>query len=239
LVNVLRKLAVGSVALLLGVLGLTGCATIDKVKSAVHTIRSNQATVDAFISKLQSGTASAFEATYVTTGTAPATIVYAVQPPTGVAFSETPSGGAGDTTAVHLVANTSGEFACTHSPPGGAWSCQRVAATSVATENEIFDLYTPAHWVSFLRGLSLAAGLAGDTVTSSTRTVNGFAMSCVDFRGAGIPGTSTVCTTSEGILGYVKVASDSTSFEIRSFSTSPPPNVFELPPGATVATEPS
>jgi hypothetical protein len=238
-VGLLSKLVAGSVVLLLGVFALTGCATIAKVKGAVDAIRSNKATVDAFTSKLQSGAARAFEATYITTGSAPATIIYAVQPPTGVAFTELPSGGSGDTTPVHLVVNTSGEFACAHPSPSGAWSCQRLAATSAATENEIFDLYTPAHWVSFLRGLSLAAGLAGDTVTSSTMTVNGFAMSCVDFKGAGLPGTSTICTTAQGILGYVKLASDSTSFEIQSFSASPPLNVFELPPGATVTSQPS
>jgi hypothetical protein len=51
-----------------------------------------------------------------------------------------------------------------------------------------------------------------------------------------VPGTSTICTTAQGILGYVKVASDSTSFEITAFSSSPPASLFELPPGATVTT---
>jgi hypothetical protein len=231
------KLAVGSVALLIGAFGLTGCAAIDKVKSAVHVIQGNKATIDAFTSKLQSGATSTFEATYVTTGSAPATIVYAVRPPTGVAFSETPSSGNGDTSPVHLVVNASGEFACTQPSVSAQWSCQKLAAANAATENKIFDFYTPTHWVSFLRDFSLAAGLAGDTVTSSSMTVNGFAMSCVDFQAAGIPGTSTICTTSQGILGYVKVASDSTSFEIQSFSASPPASLFELPPGATVTTE--
>jgi hypothetical protein len=82
----------------------------------------------------------------------------------------------------------------------------------------------------------LAAGIAGDKLTSSTMTVNGFAMNCVDFQAGGVPGTSTICTTSQGILGYVKVASDTTSFEIQAFSTSPPPSLFELPPGADVTT---
>jgi hypothetical protein len=96
-------LAVDSVALVIGAFGLTGCAAINKVKNAVHVIRGNKATIDAFTSKLQSGAASTFEAKYVTTGSDPTTIVYAVQPPTGVAFSETPSGGNGDTIRVHLV----------------------------------------------------------------------------------------------------------------------------------------
>jgi hypothetical protein len=232
--NARPKLAVG-VAVLIGVFGLAGCAAIDKVKSAVHVIRGNQATIDAFASKLQSDSAGTFEATYITTGSAPATIVYAVRPPTGVAFIETPSGG-DDPTPVHLVVNASGEFACTQPSGDAPWRCQKVAVANAATENKIFDFYTPTHWVSFLRAFSLAAGLAGDTVTSSTMTVNGFAMSCVDFVAAGVPGTSTICTTAQGILGYVKVASDSTSFEIQSFSTSPPATLFELPAGAIVTT---
>ena len=65
-------------------------------------------------------------------------------------------------------------------------------------------------------------------------TVNGFAMRCVDFQASGIPGTSTICTTEQGILGYVKVASDATSFEITNYSPSPTATLFELPAGATV-----
>ena len=51
--------------------------------------------------------------------------------------------------------------------------------------------------------------------------MNGFSMSCVDFVAPGVPGTSTICTTSQGILGYVKVAGESTSFEIKSYSSTP------------------
>ena len=67
-------------------------------------------------------------------------------------------------------------------------------------------------------------------------SVNGFSLSCVDFVATGVPGTSTICTTTQGLLGYVKVASDSTSFEITSYSGSPDPSLFTLPPGATVTT---
>jgi hypothetical protein len=61
-------------------------------------------------------------------------------------------------------------------------------------------------------------------------------MSCVDFVAAGVAGTSTICTTAQNILGYVKVASDAVSFEIQKFSTSPPAALFQLPPGAKVTT---
>jgi hypothetical protein len=224
------------VALTVAGLGFNACGVINKVKTAVHDIRGNKATIDAFNTKLQSGAATTFQATYVTTGSAPATVVYAVQPPKGVAFNLTPTGGTGDTTPVHLVVNASGEYACSQPSSSAAWTCQKLGTADAQSQNEIFNLYTPAHWIGFLRNFSLAVGFAGDKVTSSTMTVNGFNLNCVDFRAPGVPGTSTICSTDQGILGYVKVASDSTSFEITAFSTSPDPSLFQLPPGATVTT---
>ena len=61
-------------------------------------------------------------------------------------------------------------------------------------------------------------------------------MQCVDFRAAGVAGISTICTTAQGILGYVKVASDPTSFQIKAYSPAPPAALFRLPPGAQVTT---
>ena len=161
-----------------------------------------------------------------------------------MAFDDTPSGGTGDTTPVHIVVNSSGEFACSQPSVTGSasstqWTCQKLGTADAATENKIFDFYTPAHWIGFLKDFSLAAGLAGDKVSSSTMTVNGFAMNCVDLVAPGVAGTSTICTTAQGILGYVNVASDSVSFEIEKFSTSPSPSLFALPPGATVTTTPT
>ena len=239
--GLLRKAALAAVVVMVAACGLSACSAIRKVRDAVHDIRGNKATIDAFSTKLQSGTATPFEATYVTTGSAPATIVYAVQPPTGVAFDLTPSGGTGDTTPVHIVVNSSGEFACSQpSVTGGGsgtqWTCQKLGTADAATENKIFDFYTPSHWISFLKGVSLVAGLAGDKVTSSTMSLNGFDMNCVDLVAHGVPGTSTICSTSQGILGYVKVASDSTSFQITNYSSSPSASLFQLPPGATVTT---
>ena len=242
--SLLRRAAVAVAVAALAACGLGACSAISKVRNTVDDIRGNKATIDAFDTTLQSGTAATFEATYVTTGSAPATIVYAVHPPTGVAFDDTPSGGTGDTTPVHIVVNSSGEFLCSQAAASGngsgaPWTCQKLGTADAATENKIFDFYTPAHWVAFLKEFSLAAGLAGDKVSSSTMTVNGFAMNCVDFNAPGVAGTSTICTTAQGILGYVNVASDSVSFEIEKFSTSPSSSLFALPPGATITTTPT
>jgi len=247
------RLAVGAatLALVAGGLGLTGCSALAKLHKVVDDLRGNKETIDAFTSTMQSNQDVTFEATYVTTGRAPATIVYAVQPPTGLAFIDTPSQssptttGTGDNLAggVRIIVNSAGEFVCT--PPssgagsGSKWSCEKLPKAAEKTENAIFGFYTPAHWVNFLKIFSLAAGFAGDSVTSSSLTVNGFPMHCVDFVATGVKGTSTICTTSQGILGYVKVAGDSTSFEIKSYSSSPSTSLFQLPAGATVTTIPT
>jgi hypothetical protein len=234
---------VGAVAVSLLALGtlFTGCSIISAVHKAAKTIEGNKTTIDGFTSKIQSGPTKPFEVTYVTTGSSPATIVYAVDPPSGVTFKDTTTTtgttSTGSVGSVDIIVNSSGEYVC--SPPATAGSpttCEKLGKASAAQENQIFGFYTPSHWITFLKDFSLAAGFAGDKVTSSVLTVNGFAMSCVDFVATGVPGTSTICTTSEGILGYVKVASDSTSFEIKSYSSSPDPSLFELPPGAKVTT---
>jgi hypothetical protein len=218
----------------IGVLG-TGCSVISKVRQDVHNVEGNKATVDSFTQNLQSGQSVPFEATYTTTGSAPATVVYAVDPSGGgLAFHETQTGA--NASNLQVIVNSSGEYVCNQSGAGGAWSCQKLGKSDAASENKIFDFYTPAHWVGFLKGVSLVAGLAGDKVTSSTMSLNGFDMNCVDLVAHGVPGTSTICSTSQGILGYVKVASDSTSFQITNYSSSPSASLFQLPPGATVTT---
>ena len=235
------RVAVLVVALSSGGLALSSCAIVKAAKKIASTVESNKSTIDAFTAKIQSGEGSAFEAAYVTSGSAPATIVYAVQPPQGLAVTETPSHGGANSVTLDIVVNSSGEYSCmppasSGSGSGSAWTCEKLGTANAASENKIFGLYTPAHWVSFLRTFSLAAAFAGDKVTSSSMTVNGFPMSCVDFRASGIPGTSTICTTEQGILGYVKVASDSTSFELKSYSSSPAASLFDLPAGAKVVT---
>ncbi len=216
--------------------GTAGCGVIRAAKKVVDNVDADRATMSAFTKKIQQGPTT-FEVTYATTGSSPAAITYAVEPPNGLAFSDTPSGknpAPGD--EFRFIVNPTGEFACTP-PQAGAtskWSCEQLPKASAADYQNILDFYTPTHWVKFLNGLSIAAGFAGDKVSSSSLTVNGFAMSCVDLVAQGVPGTSTICTTQQNLLGYVKVAGDTTSFEIKSFSSSPASSLLQLPPGATI-----
>ncbi|HUO47281.1 MAG TPA: hypothetical protein VMU09_00475 [Acidimicrobiales bacterium] len=227
----------GPVVLVVGVVALvcSGCGAVQKVEKAVHNAETDLHTVDAFTQHLQSSPSGPFAVTYATTGSAPATVVYAVNPAADeVAFSETQSGvGARNT---QLVSNASGDFACTQQGAGAAWSCEKLSAAAAAGHAQTFALYTPSHWESFLKGLSVAAGLAGGTVTTSTKSVNGFDLECLDLELRGVQGTTTVCTTAQGLLGYVQAPQDATAFEITSYTTSPAPSLFALPPGATVST---
>lgn len=231
-----QRSRIGFVVILVAVGALaTGCSVVSKVKQDVHTIESNKSTVDSFTQNLQSSKDAAFEATYTTTGSSPATIVYAVDPSAGgLAFHETQTGSSASN--VQVIVNSSGEYVCNQSGAAGTWSCQKLGKADAGSENKIFDLYTPSHWISFLKGVSLVAGLSGDKVTTSTKSLNGFDMDCIDLVAKGVAGTSTICSTSQGILGYVSVASDSTSFQIIDYSSSPSPSLFQLPPGATITT---
>ena len=220
-------LAVGVVA--------TGCGVVGKVKQAVHNVEGNKATIDSFTPEPAIHQGHAVRGDLHDDGELAGHRRLRRRPiERRAGLPRDPDGT--EASNVQVIVNPSGEYVCNQSGAGGAWSCQKLGQADAAAENKIFDLYTPSHWVSFLKGVSLVAGLAGDKVTSSTMSLNGFDMNCVDLVAKGVPGTSTICSTSQGILGYVKVASDSTSFQITNFSSTPASSLFQLPPGATVTT---
>jgi outer membrane murein-binding lipoprotein Lpp len=225
-------------ALALGGAALTGCSVINKINKINNAVRGNEATIDTFTGKLSATSSLAYEATYTTTTAGSAgTVTYAVQPPADLAFDFNPaiagrSGGLGRTL---VVANSSGAYSCALVPaPGSGWTCHKLGARADAMSNKLVAVYTPSHWVTFLQDFSIAAGFAGDKITTSAKTVNGFHLSCLDFRASGVPGTSTICITSQGVLGYLKAVTAAASFEIKSYSASPPASVFALPKGAKI-----
>lgn len=211
---------------------LSGCGVVDKINNVRHAVDSNRAAIKAFTQGLKSGAATPFSATYVTTGGSPTTVTYAVRPPADVAFMQTAAGGA--TANLDLVSNSTGEYSCTSASASSGWSCQKLGRAEAIAQNQIVNFYTPSHWVAFLEAFSIAAGFAGDKVTTSSMTINGMSMHCVDFQAKGIKGTSTICSTQQNILGYVKVAGDPTSFQIKSFTTAPADSLFQLPAGAKI-----
>jgi hypothetical protein len=226
-----RRAAIGVGLAAVVIAGLSGCGLVRTINNVRHGIDSNRAAIKAFTQGLKSGEAVAFAATYVTTGGSPVTVTYAVRPPADVTFMQ--SGGGTSASKLDLVSNSSGEFSCT-AIGSSPYACQKLGKAQAVAQNQIADIYTPAHWVTFLEAFSIAAGFAGDKVTNSTLTVNGFAMKCVDFTAKGVKGTSTICSTSQNILGYVKVAGNATSFELKSYTSNPSASLFQLPAGAKI-----
>lgn len=210
---------------------LSACTVIATIKNAVHDVRGNRAVIARFNSKLKAAPTT-YEADYTTSGSAPATVTYAAQLPNEVAFTLTPTAGNPNATPVHLVQNSSGEYAC--GQVSGHWSCARVSGVDAQSQNALFDVYTPGHWVKYLSLFALAVGLAGDKVTTSTMSRNGFSMHCIDLATEGTAGESTICTTNQGVLGYAQLAGNSTSFAITRYASSPPASDFRLPAGATI-----
>ncbi len=114
---------------------------MNKVKQAVHDVDGNKATIDSFTQDLQSDQTTSFEATYMTTGGAPATVVYAVEPAERRAGVPRDQTGA-NASNVQLIVNSSGEYSCHQSGPAGAWSCQKLSGANAADQKQIFDIYT-------------------------------------------------------------------------------------------------
>ena len=223
------------VALALGGVVATGCSVINKVKQTVHNVEGNKATIDSFTQNLQSGQTTSVRGDLHDVGQlAGDRCLRRRSRQRRLAFHVTADRRQRVERPVHreLVR----QLRLHPERVRRAWSCKKLDKADAADQENIFDFYTPSHWVNFLKGVSLVAGLAGDKVSTSTMSLNGFDMSCVDLVAQGVPGTSTICSTSQNILGYVKVAPDSTSFAITNYSGSPASSLFQLPPGATVTT---
>jgi len=224
-------------------LGLTGCSAINKAVNAVkavHSLLHGSAAIDQLTSKMQSSDTSAYDVTYVTTGSAPATVKFALDPPHDFAFADTTSTG-----EFEVLGGSAGVFECSRSSSGsssaGAWSCVKAQGAEVDTDKLAYALYSGTYWIDFLKIYSVAAALHGVTISSATMSVNGFNLQCAVVVSGNKPNqqTSKVCVTSQGILGYVSVSARSADFEIQSFSPSPPASLFQIPAGATVSTLPT
>jgi hypothetical protein len=223
-------------ALSVGALGLSGCGVVKAIEHHVenkvlNSLTGHNKVMNAFTTKISTNLNAPYEATYVTTGSSPATITFATSPPKDFLFE-------GGTSSGRLLQNSTGSYTCLKSTTGG-WSCTKLSTSTFDTAKLAYALYSGKYWVTFLKIYSTVAGLAGVTIKASSMTVNGFPLSCVVVNGGKQnPGTSTWCETSTGILAYVQAASNGTAFELKSYSTNPSSSLFALPAGATVSTIP-
>jgi hypothetical protein len=216
--------------------GLSGCGVVKAIEhhvenKVVNALTGHNKVMSSFTTKISTNLNTPYEATYVTTGSSPATITFASSPPADFFF-------AGGTSSGRLLQNSTGSYTCLKSTTGG-WSCTKLSASTFNTAKLAYALYSGKYWVTFLKIYSTVAGLAGVTIKASSMTVNGFPLSCVVVNGGTQnPGTSTWCETSTGILAYVQATSNGTAFELKSYVTNPPSSLFALPAGATVSTIP-
>src|SRR5579862_1648121 len=118
-------------AMLFAGFSLSACTLVKTASKVAHDVENNKSTIDAFSNKVKSAESVPFQATYVTTGSAPATIVYAVKPPNGLLFEDTPTktstASSSGVSGFEVVVNPSGEYACT--PPSASnskWTCQKL-----------------------------------------------------------------------------------------------------------------
>lgn len=230
-----QRAKAGLAALLASSAVLAGCGNLAKVNGALtrtsHQISANQATVKRVAGTLLAGAKRAFVVTYVTTGGEPLTVTYAARGTRTRSFQITPKAGP----PTHLIVNRHGEYSCAPAVRrGAAPTCQKLNRLQSLLPNQQLALYTPAHWAQFLEDYTLTATYTSERMSKSVRTVNGFSLHCVNFTQTSAAGTSTICATRQGQLGYAKLAGSTTAFEIQSYSGSPSPSLFGLPAGSKV-----
>ncbi len=231
-----RRTVLIAVVVMTVALGLTGCSKVINAIKTVHNVLHQGAAISALSNKLKSADKNPYEVTYVTTGVSPVTTELASSPPHELAFRTTVSG-----QVLEVISNSTGEFACSKGVSSSAtWSCAEVKGAEVETEKAMYALYSGAYWIDFLKVYSAAAALQGIKIHSTSMSVNGFALSCVVITGSKAnPTNSKWCVTSQGVLGYVSVSAKSADFEIKSYSSSPPSSLFQVPAGATITTVPT
>ncbi len=171
----------------------------------------------------------------MTSGGAPATVVYAVDPASGgLAFHETQTGA--NASNVQLIVNPSGDYSCTQSG-SGAWSCQKLGSADAAAQQQIFDLYTPSHWISFLKG-DLVGGRTGGGQGHHVDTVaQRFRHELRGSRRAGRDRDQHHLQHRTGHLGLCQGGRELHQLRHHELlDLARAASLFQLPPGATVTT---
>jgi hypothetical protein len=200
--------------------------------AAPTTTTSGSSLASSLLGKFQSGEHATFIASYrVTSGASNelTTLTIAQQSPDQVFEGSTKSG------TFELLTLGTKSYICTKS--SATSTCFGSGASN--PEADLFALYEPSKYLPYFQA---AASAAGGHTSVSTKSVNGYSLSCITISGAtGENGTGTFCVTSQGVLGYVAwtgtKAADSGSFEITSYSSTVPASEFTLP--ATPTTLPA
>jgi len=193
--------------------------------------------LDALTGNVQAAQKSSFQAVYTsTTGGAASTVTLAQSPPKQL-FSTTDS--SGSTTSLINTGTTT--YSCT-TGSGGTPTCTSIGGGLAGSAlSSLLSVYNGSAALTVLKGWqsSLAAHIAGASLTFTDETIAGQASTCAHWSHSG--DTATYCVTSSGVLARVETGGSSggSSFTLTSYTKSPPASTFTTPQGATVVTLPS
>ena len=201
-------------------------ATTAAPSSSTTTTLSTGLSGSNLLSKFKSGEHATFIATYkITSGGSKSltSLTIAEEPPDSLFGGTTASG------SFKLITLGTKSYICSGGAGGTGATC--FSAGAEASLADVFALYEPNYYLPYFQA---AAKAAGAQVSYSSKSVNGFSLSCVAVAGAtNEKGTGTFCVTDQGVLGYVSwtgaTAASAGSFEITSFSTTVPSGEFTLP----------
>lgn len=238
----LRPVALASVVVIAVGGLLAGCSSSHKAGSGAGTSSSTSTSsatggaagsLGAITSKLQGAANTPFEATYAISGsTGTTSLELAVSPPGKFVFVTTSANGSKD----ELI--SAGQLSDSCVQAGGSWTCTALPQSQFASVERALQIYKSSYWTRILAGLQSAAKAGGIKVTASTKSLAGQTVQCVTYSGAAAGSGGEICVTRDGVLAYVRSAANGSSFALSTYSTSPPPSLFGLPPGATIAKAP-
>lgn len=242
----LRSMVVAGAALIAAAGLVAGCSSSHKSASGAPTTSTSSGSASsapssggagslgAITSKLQASTNTPFDATYsIIGGTGQATTLeLAVSPPGKFVFVTTSANG----NKSELISAGQLSDSCTEA--GGSWTCVPLPQSEFASVEKALQIYKSSYWTGILAGMQSAAKAGGIRVTPSTKSLAGQNVECVTYSGGTAGSGGEICVTHDGVLAYVRSAGTGTTFELSSYSSSPPASVFGLPPGATVTKAP-
>jgi hypothetical protein len=147
------------------------------------------------------------------------------------------SGNSGNTGSSSNSGNTGNSGSTTATTKAGATTCVSMGGSNPLASLQ--NTFGPAAVVTALNlaKTELGSKLAGIKITSSSATFAGQPSTCVTVTGHGQGGK--YCVTNKGVLAYLGDSSGSGIFQLTSYSSKPPPSLFQLPSGATTQTLPT
>ena len=194
--------------------------------------------LDTLAGDVKSAQKSTFQAVYTSnSGGSTSTITLAQSPPKQL-FSSTDS--SGSTTSLVNTGTTT--YSCSGASGSGV-TCTSIGGRAAgAALTSLISVYNGSTALTVFNAWksALVARVAGVSLTFTNTTIADQPSTCANWKRSG--DTATYCVTSTGVLAKVETSGGSsgsgTSFELTSYTTSPPASAFAVPAGATVVTLP-